>query len=195
MRIRAYLLVCAVAALASFPSCSRRQAAAAGPDLSAEVSYRALWWSPDQMNGMNPNAPPPKTTEIKLDKWEYSDPIGVPHPDVVDVTVAVENRSDGPARDVVIEVGSRWSVGPMKDKSKAAWESDAFTPIYRSQPMAIAPHGRQIVRVQVDLAAKMKSLEAAEAWPWALETQATTSAAGVAAPVKASAALPIAAGD
>lgn len=195
MRIRPCLLAGVVAALASCPSCSRQQTEATGPDLSTEISYRALWWSLEQMNGLNPNAPPPKTTDVKLDKWEYSDPIGVPHPDVVDVAVAVENRSDRPARNVVIEVGSRWSVGPMKDKSKAAWESDAFTPIYRSELMTIAPHGRQVVRVPVDLAAKMKSLEAAESWPWALETQAITSAAEVATSVKTRAVLPITPGD
>jgi hypothetical protein len=37
------------------------------------------------MEGITPNAPPPKGTEVKLTKWEYSDPVGVPHPDTVDV--------------------------------------------------------------------------------------------------------------
>ena len=195
MRMSAYLVACAAAAFAGCLSCSRPQAEATRPDLSTEVSYRALWWSLEQMNGMNPNAPPPKTTEVQLGKWEYSDPIGVPHPDVVDVTVVVENHSNQPAINVVIAVGSRWSVGPMKDKVKAAWESDAFTPIYRSQVMTIAPHGRQLLKVPVDLAAKMKSLEAAGSWPWALETQAITSAAGVATSVKTRAVLPITPGD
>src|ERR1035438_1215330 len=64
----------------------------AKPELAVEVSFSCLWWSEAQMEGLNPNAPPPKETETKLTKWEYSDPIGVPHPDVFDIAVALNNK-------------------------------------------------------------------------------------------------------
>jgi hypothetical protein len=147
------------------------------------------------MNEMNPNAPPPKTTEVKLDKWEYSDPIGVPHPDIVDVTVAVENRSDRVAKNVQIQIGSRWNVGPIKDRSKASWESNAFAAIYRSGTITIAPHGSRTVKVAVDLAARMKSLEATGAWPWALENEAIASTIGGSTPIRTRALLPITPAD
>jgi hypothetical protein len=181
---------------ASFLSCSRGQDTdVSAGTLSVRVSYRALWWSPEQMNNMSPNAPPPKTTVVNLDKWEYSDPIGVPHPDTVDVTVAIANPSDRTIRNAQVEIGSRWKVGPLKDKLKANWESDSFTATYRSEPMTIAPRGSDTVKVAVDLATKMKSLEAAEAWPWALETQAVVFTPESSNAAKARALLPISPAD
>src|SRR5262245_8658291 len=64
---------------------------AAPPALRADVAFACLWWSEAQMEGLNPNAPPPKRTEVRITKWEYSDPVGVPHPDVVDVVVILAN--------------------------------------------------------------------------------------------------------
>jgi len=61
------------------------QAAAAG--LSAH--YECLWWSTEQMRNLDPNHPPLKTSVVRLAKWEYSDPIGVPHPDLVTLVVRV----------------------------------------------------------------------------------------------------------
>src|SRR5215472_4906630 len=92
-------LISAVVVLAfvqiSLTACSvpeHREPAAAS--LQADVSFTCLWWSEAQMEGLNPNSPPPKNTEVKLAKWEYSDPVGVPHPDTIDVVVTLRTGEE-----------------------------------------------------------------------------------------------------
>jgi hypothetical protein len=69
------------------------------------------------MNGMDPNNPPPKQTHIVLKRWEYSDPIGVPHPDSVDLAIEVRN-GDGTALDgAVVDVEAQWLEGPQRRKA------------------------------------------------------------------------------
>ncbi|MGH9769804.1 MAG: alpha/beta hydrolase [Blastocatellia bacterium] len=80
--------------------------AASAPNVTATVSFRCLWWSEEQMKGLNPNSPPPKTTEVTIKRWEYLDPIGAPHPDVVDVVVDLRNQTDAPANNPVVYVSA-----------------------------------------------------------------------------------------
>ena len=61
-------------------------------ELEAEAEFRTLWWSKEQMVNFNPNRPPPKATEVVIDRWEYSDPVGVPHPDEVAAQITVRNK-------------------------------------------------------------------------------------------------------
>lgn len=42
---------------------------------------------------MDMDNPPPKKTGVRIEKWEYSDPGGVPHPDKVEILAKIE--SDG----------------------------------------------------------------------------------------------------
>jgi hypothetical protein len=53
------------------------------PSAVLSAHYECLWWSPEQMEGLDPNHPPKKQTVTRLQVWEYSDPVGVPHPDEV----------------------------------------------------------------------------------------------------------------
>ena len=50
---------------------------------SVSGHYECLWWSESQMEGLDPNRPPNKETVTVIDRWEYSDPIAVPHPDII----------------------------------------------------------------------------------------------------------------
>src|SRR5438874_12821838 len=67
------------------------QAAAPGPTLTAH--FECLWWSEAQMAQFDPNHPPAKATRVALKIWEYSDPVGVPHPDVVELVAEIRNDS------------------------------------------------------------------------------------------------------
>ncbi len=118
------------------------------------------------MNGMDPNSPPPKQTRIVLKQWEYSDPIGVPHPDLVEVAINVKNGTGASLDGAVVEVEAQWLEGPQRRKEASLWtkRSAVGKPLYISLP----PGGEQSLTVPIDIAGKMKALEPSHRWPWAL---------------------------
>jgi len=76
---------------------------------SVAASYECLWWAPAQMVDLDPNKPPPKATPTPLSRWEYSDPVGVPHPDIVTLVV---RASAADAATLVVRtqwLGKAWS--------------------------------------------------------------------------------------
>jgi hypothetical protein len=171
-----------------------QQASTPAPHVSTAITFRCLWWSDEQKNGLNPNAPPPKTTEVILKKWEYSDPIEVPHPDVVDVVVEIRNDSDLPAADLTVDVATRWRIGPLRNEDQATWGK--ATSAQRLSVASLSPRGTHTLRVPVNLAEKMKQLRPKRTWPWALRAQATaTSAASGKILSTIEADLPITPGD
>ncbi|MBS0643050.1 MAG: hypothetical protein U1E70_27880 [Acetobacteraceae bacterium] len=83
-------------------------AGGAGRDTSAlevKARYECLWWSPRQMENLNPDKPPPQETRVVIDRWEYTDPVGVPHPDTVILVVTLRAAT---ARDVRLAVKTQW---------------------------------------------------------------------------------------
>lgn len=71
--------------------------------------YECYWWSQSQMTGLNPNNPPPKETRVRIDRWEYSDPIGVPNPDEV---ILVVHLAETPADAISVRTSwltTKWS--------------------------------------------------------------------------------------
>ena len=68
--------------------------AATPSNLDVQAHFECLWWSEREMEGINPDRPPPKTTRLRIAKWEYSDPIGVPHPDEVILVVRLRVPRD-----------------------------------------------------------------------------------------------------
>lgn len=80
---------------------------AAGPATGVDVQaqFECLWWSEREMSGIDPNRPPPKTTRVRIAKWEYSDPIGVPHPDEV---ILVLRLRAAQAREVTLAPRVSW---------------------------------------------------------------------------------------
>jgi hypothetical protein len=185
-------LVCSLAGAGATHS-SWAQPRVPEPKVSATVSFRCLWWSEEQMNGLNPNSPPPKNTEVRIEKWEYSDPIGVPHPDVVDVVVELRNEGEVKAGNLVVDVSAFWMTGPQKSKARARWERRVS--LRRFSAVSLEARAAQTLRVGVNVAEKMKKLRATRSWPWTLRAQITVSTASGKLLAKTTADLPITPGD
>lgn len=135
------------------------------PTLTVSGSYRCLWWSEAQMENFEPNSPPPKQTEVVIKKWEYSDPVGVPHPDVVDLVVEMKNSGPSPASRMLVEISGQWRVGPLASERKASWGSPM--PLKTWKVDEIAPGQTVSARIPIDLTSRMSQLRAKKAWPWA----------------------------
>jgi hypothetical protein len=162
--------------------------------LEAGVSFVCKWWSEAQMEGLNPNAPPPKNTEVKLTKWEYTDPIGTPHPDVVDAVVALKNIGTQPMSGLDVEIAGQWRVGPLQSAARAVWGTRAV--LRNISGVTVRPGATESLRVPVDLKAKMDPLFKQGRWPHSLRITVTVRQPGAAAPlVRTQADLPIKPGD
>jgi len=122
------------------------------------------------MEGLNPNSPPPKNTEVKLTKWEYSDPVGVPYPDVIDVLVTLKNPTNEALSNLEVEVGVQWQVGPSRKQSAAAWSERSVQS--EQHGIELQAGGEKTVRVTIDLKKKMDELEKQRKWPFALRASA-----------------------
>jgi len=166
----------------------------ATPAVAVAVAFVCLWWSEAQMEGLNPNAPPPKQTEVRITKWEYSDPIGVPHPDVVDIVVTLVNSGTQVLSNLEVEVASEWNEGSNRAAAKAVWSPSTVIQSFPSVSLGSA--GRQILRVPVNLKAKMDSLAKLKKWPYELRATVTVRERGSAQPIaQTRAELPIRRGD
>jgi hypothetical protein len=162
--------------------------------LRAEVGFTCLWWSEAQMEGLDPNAPPPRNTEVKLTKWEYSDPVGVPHPDVIDVVITLATAGSAALSNLAVEVAGQWKTGPLRAAGRSAWGDRVVLKAFEGvTASASAP---QTLRVPVDVKAMMDSLGRQRNWPYALRVSVAVRAPGYAQPLaQASAELPIRPGD
>jgi hypothetical protein len=162
--------------------------------VSVEIGFTCLWWSESQMEGLNPNAPPPKNTEVKLTKWEYSDPVGVPHPDVIDVLVTLKNPTNEALSNLQVEIGVQWQVGPSRKQAAATWSDRSV--LSEQHGIELQAGGEKTVRVTIDLKKKMDELEKQRKWPFALRANAEVRAAGASSALSQThAALPIKPGD
>jgi hypothetical protein len=165
-------LLVAIAAAATMvltASCSSRPAAdeASTPaDLGVRVRFTAMWWSEAQMDGLNPNNPPPKNTEVELTRWEYTDPVGVPHPDSVDAVVTVENKGKAQSGDLIATIAREWQIGPLDDKSAATWQES--TVLLKTDRFRIPAGSTHTARVPIDLKTVMDQLAREKRWPHAL---------------------------
>jgi hypothetical protein len=149
-------------------ACSREKEAAppavtARPALSAALGFRCLWWSEAQMEGLDPNAPPAKATEVAIDHWEYTDPVGVPHPDTIDLVAELQNEGPGAASALTATLTLSWKVGPLDDPGAAAW--GAPTTLESLTGIALAPGESRSLRVPITLAPEMEQLHAEGRWP------------------------------
>ena len=187
----ALLCCCAMLACAQEPKPASPASAASAGKLHTEISFLCLWWSESQMEGMNPNSPPPKNTEVKLSKWEYSDPIGVPHPDTVDVAVTVQNPGSEALSNLEVEIRVQWKTGPEGKQSAATWLEPT---VLKKQGISVDAGGQQTVRAPVDLKKQMDQLGKQKKWPFALRAIAEVRTAG-AVVSQGQADLPIKPGD
>ena len=170
------------------------QGDASAANLVVNVSFTAKWWSNAQMEGLNPNNPPPKDTEVRLTRWEYTDPIGVPHPDTVDALVTINNRAEVGSNEVTATVEGEWNIGPLDDKSAATW--DKRTVLAKTDRFQVPATSTHTIRVPVDLKAIMDDLERARRWPHALRITVTVDEVGGAPSIaRAQVEFPILRGD
>jgi hypothetical protein len=133
------------------------------------------------MERVDPNSPPPKTTEVTIHKWEYTDPVGVPHPDSVDVVVELKNAGAASVTGVVAEIAGQWRIGPMKSRAKAVWSG--LKPLQTWQSLTLTPGKPTVLRVPVDLATHISELEKKGSWPWVFRALLTIRAVGVDKPL------------
>jgi hypothetical protein len=131
------------------------------------------------MDGLDPNHPPPKETRVTIKKWEYSDPVGVPHPEVVDLVVQIRNTSSEPASQVAPAVQIQWLEGPQSKKQAAAWSP--LTALPAQEAASIPAHESKQFRYPVDVSGKMAQLAKQHGWPWSLRATVTITVAGSAA--------------
>lgn len=191
-RTIAALLVLAPLALAAAETTPRPDPRRAR--VQATLAFACKWWTQAQMEGLDPDAPPPKEAEVRIRRWEYSDPVGVPHPDVVDVLLSVRNGGARPLPRVRVELVAEWKVGPLREPRRAVWTDRTVLPA--SPALSLEPGGTGAVRVPIDLKARMDALHAQERWPHRLRVTATLrEGIGAAALARAVAELPIVAGD
>lgn len=158
-------------------SCSQRVPKEAPAQLSISAQFDCLWWNEQQMDGIDPNNPPPKNTRITLKRWEYTDPVGVPHPDIVDVAVQIRNDSGRDGIGVLPEVEIQWSEGALSNKASSKWGKKI--PLAKPVPFRLAPGETKVIRFPVNVAAEMAALSPRQQWPWSLRAVITASASGV----------------
>jgi hypothetical protein len=128
------------------------------------------------MDGLDPNHPPPKQTRAVITRWEYTDPVGVPHPDVVDLVVEITNKSVSTVNQISAEVQVQWSEGPLDRKSGAAWGSPTMLP--KTDSVSFGASESKTFRFPIDVSKKMAELAKHWMWPWALRATVTTMLAG-----------------
>jgi len=124
------------------------------------------------MEGLNPNNPPPKNTEVELSRWEYTDPIGVPHPDVVNAVITLVNHGKQSIADLGVVTEGEWKIGPLDDESRARWEG-VVTLAKTEERFQVPPESNHTIRTSVDLKQMMNALEAKSQWPYMLRVTVT----------------------
>ena len=146
------------------------------------------------MDGLNPDAPPPKNTEVALTKWEYSDPVGVPHPDVFDIVLTLKNEGPEPVSDLEVEVAGQWKTGPFRRAAGAVWGGRAV--LKKAVAISLPPGAERIVRIPVQVQSVMDALDKQRKWPYAFRAAVTVRRPGLPQPLaRTQAELPITPGD
>ncbi len=151
-------------------ACVRPRPAAERPNPDLTVTFRGLWWSEEEMVRIPASKRPvPKTKEVVLTSWDASDPIGSPHPDVVDVAGEVSNPPAAPSNRVRILVSAQWKIGPPGGESSAQWKSPEAQP--PSQTLSLGPGEHGMLRVPLGVAAKLKALAKSDRYAWNLRVK------------------------
>jgi len=138
----------------------------AGSALAAatvSASYECLWWSAaQQMANFNPDHPPPKLTPTPIARWEYSDPVAPPHPDVVTLVVRVDAADAARLTVQTRWLGTIWSP-PIRRKMTAPMATEGAVRVLRFEIPVVAyinAHGPKRLRSTSYLAGvKVKDID------------------------------------
>jgi hypothetical protein len=159
------------AVILAFSIQSEASAQSDSPTLTANASFHCLWWSEAEMENLDPNSPPPKRTDVIIKKWEYSDPVGIPHPDVVDLVMEIGNKGQSQSPQLVADISGQWRIGPIASQRKAAWGPSTLLKTWNLE--GLLPGQTASVRVAIDLAGRMSELRTKNAWPWQFRASLT----------------------
>lgn len=157
--------------VAVIPCCAQKAFTSDNFPIHSDISFTCLWWSEAQMENLNPNSPPPKNTEVKITKWEYSDPIGVPHPDEVQAVVTLSTNNSESYSNLDVEISKAWKVGPLRHSNKAIWERPVI--LKQFQNVELLGLGKQSLRVPVVLKTVLDELSSKGKWPFSLQITVT----------------------
>jgi len=134
--------------------------------VEVEIKFIANWWTVEQMEDLDPDDPPIKKDRIDLQKWDPSDPVGTPHPDIIDVTVSIQNLVS--EYSTKVHANYRWLVGPISKKSDAQWTD--------VEPMTINHLIQQTAQPDMELSMgtlkikdKLYTLFQSDQWAYTLE--------------------------
>jgi hypothetical protein len=137
--------------------------------IQTDLSFSCLWWSEDQQVGLSLNSPPPKTTEVKITEWQYSDPVSTPHPDQVDLIVSLANKDAQDLTNLEVEVSGEWKIGAFHRRSKdAVWRRPNVLKEFHE--INLEKSGKQTLRIPVDLKSMMDELDKTHQWPFAFRS-------------------------
>lgn len=159
----------AVVAAVLVIGCQRPESASSADAAPAiAISFRGVWYSESEMRRLgqgetdvSPTAP------IELKAWEYTDPIGSPHPDIVEVAIAVTPAADAAAREVRVGLREQWLIGGAEGPSTATWQ-DPLPPRQLDTAVRLSPGTTTDVRMPVAIGDMVRSLGAADRYPWRL---------------------------
>ena len=131
--------------------------------------FHTLWWSTEQMENIDLDKPPEKTTDVVIDKWEYSDPVGVPHPDSVDLLVNL-TVNDAKVAQVYLAANQRWKIGSIASSKTAQWGKSS--PINVTNPVKLETGKKTEVYIRgINLKTVQEQNFARNQWPWEMEIQ------------------------
>jgi hypothetical protein len=118
----------------------------------------------------------------------------VPHPDVVDAVLTLNNQTDAALSNLEVEVTVQWKTGPSRKASAAVWTDRSV--LKQVRDVKVEAGAQQTVRVPVDLKKEMDELEKQKKWPFALRVGAEVRRTGVATALSQTRSeLPITPGD
>lgn len=74
-----------------------------------DVAFHAWWWSDEQIRaGIDGDAPPAKSTYVKLSRWQHDAEPGTADPDRIDIVATIENQGNVDTRaEIECEVSFR----------------------------------------------------------------------------------------
>lgn len=145
--------------------------------LVSSAEFRCLWWSQEQQAHFNPNQPPPKATEVLIDRWEYTDPVGTPNPDRINAHVTVRNDGGQASARFRLVTEIRWKTGPQTKPQSARWERRLLLKTVNT--VGPVPAGGKVeFIVPIEIKPKMTALERRDWWPHEMELIVTGRALG-----------------
>jgi hypothetical protein len=161
-----------------------------------EVSFHGVWYSQAEMHRIGQgekNVKPTETLELKT--WEYTDPVGTPHPDIVQVVVRVTNPAAGAARDAYLTLQEQWKIGGAKGEDTASWGEPL--PMRRfAEDARLTPGGTSTFSVPIAVGDLVRKLGSHDKYPWRLRVSIQLRDPGSKEPLAATQAeLPIIPGE